>query len=133
MEEWSIFYLICSFRFFFVFRSHFVHSFIHFFVWSFVVHLFFARLFLISMSYFLYSRVLRDSTPRFVGRSVGLLVTLYFFYDFCLWISLLLPKWSSDLKYGPCPPARDWGSRVSGLVPSFLRFFLSYMSCPPPQ
>ena len=30
--------------------------------------------------------------------------------------SLLLPKRSSDLKYGPCPPARDWGSRVSGLV-----------------
>ena len=23
---------------------------------------------------------------------------------------------SSDLKYGPCPPARDFGSRVSGLV-----------------
>ena len=33
--------------------------------------------------------------------------------------SLLLPKWSSDLKYGPCPPARDWGSRVSGLVLSY--------------
>ena len=28
----------------------------------------------------------------------------------------LLPKCSSDLKYGPCPPARDLGSRVSGLV-----------------
>ena len=28
----------------------------------------------------------------------------------------LLPKCSTDLKYGPCPPARDWGSRVSGLV-----------------
>ena len=23
---------------------------------------------------------------------------------------------SSDIKYGPCPPARDWDSRVSGLV-----------------
>ena len=37
--------------------------------------------------------------------------------------SLLLPKWWSDLNYGPCPPARDWGSRVSGLVrikPPFL-------------
>ena len=22
--------------------------------------------------------------------------------------SLLLPKWSNDLKYSPCPPARDW-------------------------
>ena len=42
--------------------------------------------------------------------------TLYFFYDFISLTSLLLPKWSSDLKYGPCPPARDFGSRVSGLV-----------------
>ena len=32
--------------------------------------------------------------------------------------SLLLPKRSGDLKYGPFPSARDWGSRVSGLVPS---------------
>ena len=51
-----------------------------------------------------------------VGRSVGWLVTLYFFYDFIFLTSLLLPKWSGDLKYGPCPPARDFGSRVSGLV-----------------
>ena len=29
---------------------------------------------------------------------------------------LLLPKCSTDLTYGPCSPARDWGSRVSGLV-----------------
>ena len=29
--------------------------------------------------------------------------------------SLLLPKWSSDLKYGLRPPARDWASCVSGL------------------
>ena len=29
---------------------------------------------------------------------------------------LLLPKCSTDLNYGLCPPARDWGSRVSGLV-----------------
>ena len=29
---------------------------------------------------------------------------------------LLLPRWSTVLKYSPCPPARDWGSRVSGLV-----------------
>merc|ERR1712074_99662 len=28
----------------------------------------------------------------------------------------LLPKCSTDLEYGPCPPARDWGSHVSGLV-----------------
>ena len=46
-----------------------------------------------------------------VGRSV----TLYSFMFFSV-TSLLLPKWSSDLKYGPCPPARDFGSRVSCLV-----------------
>ena len=39
-----------------------------------------------------------------------------FFNDFISLTSLLLPNWSGDLKYGPCPPARDFGSRVSGLV-----------------
>ena len=68
----------------------------------------------------LFSRLLRDSTPRFVGQSVGRLVTLYFFYDFYFWTSLLLPKWSCDLKYGPCLPARDFGSRVSGLFVPFV-------------
>ena len=71
-----------------------------------------------------FSRVLRKSTPRFVGwsvcqsvgRSVGWSVTFYFFYEFYFRTSLLLLKWSGDLKYGPCPPARDFGSRVSGLV-----------------
>ena len=49
--------------------------------------------------------------------SVGWSVTFYFFYDFFFSsTSLLLPKWSSDLKYSPCQPARDWCSRVSGLV-----------------
>ena len=48
--------------------------------------------------------------------SVGRLVTLNFFYDFISLTSLLLPKWSCDLKYGPCPPAREFGSHVSGLV-----------------
>ena len=67
-----------------------------------------------SLSLFL-SRVLRDTTPRFVRRSVGW-SHVTFFYDFYLWTSLLLPKWSSDLKYGPCSPARDFGSRVYGLV-----------------
>ena len=64
-----------------------------------------------------FSRVLRDSTPHFVRRLVCWSVghTLLF-HDFYFLTSLLLPKWSSDLKYGPCPPARDFGSRVSGLV-----------------
>ena len=65
----------------------------------------------------IFSRVLCDSTPRYVRRLVWWSVghTLLF-YDFYFLTSLLLPKWSSDLKYGPCPPARDFGSRVSGLV-----------------
>ena len=54
----------------------------------------------------------RWSVGWLVSRSVGQSVTFYFFYDFYFWTSLLLPKWSSDFKYGPCPPARDFGSRV---------------------
>ena len=52
--------------------------------------------------YTIFSRVLRDSTPRFVRRSVGRLVsrlvTLYFFYDFISMTSLLLLTWSGNLK-----------------------------------
>ena len=59
-----------------------------------------------------------------VGLSVGWSVTFYFFYEFYFRTSLLLPKWSGDLKYGPCPPARDFGSRESGLV-----FFYLSLGC----
>ena len=39
------------------------------------------------------------------------------FFGFLLFLaSLLLPRRSGDLNYSPCPPARDCGSRVSGLV-----------------
>ena len=72
----------------------------------------------ISPDLSIFSRVHATLHPALsVGRSIGLLVTLYFFYDFIYLTSLLLPKWSGDLKYGPCPPAPDFGSRVSGLVP----------------
>ena len=37
--------------------------------------------------------------------------------------SLLLPKWSSDLKYGSCPPARDLGTHVCDSTPHFVRPF----------
>ena len=58
--------------------------------------------------------------------SVRRSVTLYFFYDFISLTSLPLPTWSGDLKYGPCPLARDFGSRVSGLVFSkILKIILS--------
>ena len=66
------------------------------------------------------------SVGRLVGWSVGRLVGrshFTFFYDFISLTSLLLPKWSGDLKYGPCPPARDFGSRVSGLVHQTRAFF----------
>ena len=65
----------------------------------------------ISPEYQLISRVLRDSAPRFVRPP-------HFTFFGCLRFlaSPLLPKWSGDLNYGPCPPVRDWGSRVSDLV-----------------
>ena len=62
-----------------------------------------------------------------VGRLVGWSVTLNFFYDFISLTSLLLPKWSDNLKYGPCPPARDFGSRVSGLVFVCFRFLFAFL------
>ena len=74
--------------------------------------------------------MLRDSTPCFVSPSVGQLVSrlvgwlvgqlvglsvrqMLLFYVYDIFISLILPKWTSDLKYGPCPPARNWGGHVS--------------------
>ena len=90
----------------------------------------------------IFSRVHATLHPALsVGWLVGWSVTLYFFYDFYFWTSLLLPKWSSDLKYGPCPPT-CFGSRVSGLI--FYEFYfltslllpkwssdLKYGPCPP--
>ena len=66
----------------------------------------------ISVSLSLFCSRTHATTPCFVHW----LVTLYFIYDFYIWTSLLPPKWSSDLKYGPCPPACNFHSRVSGLV-----------------
>ena len=51
-----------------------------------------------------------------------------FFYNIFSFTSLLLPKWSSDLKYGPCLPTCDFGSRVSGLV-SFLPHSIVTVAC----
>ena len=55
------------------------------------------------------------STPRSVSPSFCL-SHFYFAALMGVLALLLLPKCSTDLNYGPCPPARDWGSRVSGLV-----------------
>ena len=67
---------------------------------------------------FFQSRATRLYTPLCpsIRRSVCPSVTFYFFHVFYSLTSLLLPKWSSDLKNGPCPSARDQGSRVSCLV-----------------
>ena len=74
----------------------------------------------IAKKVLIFSRVLSNSTPRLFGWSVGPSIRPSHFTFFVFLrssASLLLPKWSSDLKYGLCPPARDFGSRVSGLVP----------------
>ena len=55
----------------------------------------------VASIHFFFSRVLRDSTPRFVGPSIGPSVRPSHFTFFLRSLaSLLLPKWSSDLKYG---------------------------------
>ena len=59
------------------------------------------------------------SVRRSVGRLVGPLFTcpLCTFSAFLIFLcSQLLPKCLAELYHCSCPPARDWGSRVSGLV-----------------
>ena len=51
----------------------------------------------------------RPSVSLSVCRSHSIFFMIFF-------TSLPLPKWSCDLVNGPCSPARDLGSRVSGLV-----------------
>ena len=73
----------------------------------------------------IFSCVLCDSTPRFVGLSVYPSVGTSHFTFLALmeFLAMLrLTKCSTDLKYSPCPPARDWGSRVSGLVKLLFSF-----------
>ena len=107
---WYIFSMIHSFI------HSFFHLIIHSFIHSFMVSIHSADralYFLLqsTLSHDILSRVQRDSTPRFVRPSVRpsvhRLVTFYFFCDFYFLTLLLLVKWSGDLKYGPCPPARD--------------------------
>ena len=93
-----------DFPFFTILFLHFNHSFFPYFFHNFFRNFFSFYVFLFPF----FSRVLRDSTPRFVrpsvGRSVGPHFT--FFIRFTFLTSPLLPKWPSDLKYGPCPPTR---------------------------
>ena len=61
----------------------------------------------------------RSSVRPSVSPSVGPSVrpSHFTFFGFLRFLALLLlPKWWSGLNYGPCPPARDLGSRTSGLV-----------------
>ena len=80
----------------------------------------------------IFCRVLRNSTLRFVGLLVCWSVRLAHFtflgYSRSL-VSLLLPKWLSDLKYCSCPPACDCGSRVSGLVCSLTAVSVCLCLC----
>ena len=66
---------------------------------------------------FVFSWVLRDSTSRFICPSDSP-SRLTFFMFLRSFTSLLLPKCSGDYKHCPCLylPARNWGSRVSGLI-----------------
>ena len=70
-----------------------------------------------GFSYNLFSHMLCDFTPHFVRPSV-----------LCLVGCLLPPKWSSDLKYGSCPPACTLDSCVSSLIVirCALSFCISY-------
>ena len=73
----------------------------------------------------IFSRVLRDSIPRYVGSLVGWLVSqsvgwlvLFLLFGGLSFLSIrLLSICPGDvLQHCSCQPARDWGSRVSGLV-----------------
>ena len=71
----------------------------------------------------IFSGVLRDSTPRFVSRSIGRSVgrsvgPLFTFLAFLSFSSIrLLPRCPSELlQHCSCPLASDKGSCVSGLV-----------------
>ena len=77
--------------------------------------------------------MLRDSKTCFVGPSVPPSVhpsvrLSHFTFSALMGVLalLLLPICSTDLNHGPCPPARDWGSRVSCLVLSKLKMYLKY-------
>ena len=61
------------------------------------------------------SHITLSTTPpiRFLDTCIQFLTVFSWSYFLT---PLLLPKLSSDLKYSLCPPARDWGSRVTGLV-----------------
>ena len=84
----------------------------------------------IAIGWVVFSHVPANLQPALsVGWLVSWLVgwsVCWFFYDFITLTSLLMSKWFGDLKHGPCPPTRDFGSRVSGLVHLEMTFFQSW-------
>ena len=101
--------------------------------------------------HFIFSRVLRDTTPRFVHPfvrpsirpsvrssihpSVPLSVRppigpshFTCFISLLSFSSLLQPKFFREIKYDPCPLARNLGSRISGLVSTEKWFYPSKRS-----
>ena len=65
-----------------------------------------------------FSRVIRDSTPRFVRPSIRPSVTDYFLRSL---ISLLLPVCYNDLKYGPANPL------TTGVAVYLALFLFAYL------
>ena len=70
-----------------------------------------------------FSRVLRDSMTRYVGRSVGPSVRRSVRVNFFPSRLAFFDVYGRFLRYCSCPPARDFGSRVYGLV-DFRAFLL---------
>ena len=75
---------------------------------------------------------MRLYTPlcRSVGPSVRPSHFFLFFY-LNFWLHCSCPN--DLMNYSPCPRARDWGSRVSGLVRFFCGLWPNYYSCPNDQ
>ena len=113
----TLFFFLSHFFFFFSLSLFFLSIQFSHFTPSVLIHVyssFLSSLLLFSELFFLFSRVLCDSTPRFfglsvgwsVGRSVGPLFTFSAFLNF---LSIrLLPGCPSDfLQHCSCPHARD--------------------------
>ena len=86
----------------------------------------------VKRAFIIFSCVLRDSTTRYVGPSVGwsvgwLVSPLFTFLAFLSFLSIrLLPRCPSDLLQDcSYPPAHDQGSRVSGLAQCQQAFIAS--------
>ena len=87
----NIFHFIASISFLFIQSIKYLH---------FILYIFVCR---VGNGRFLVACYATLHPALSVGRS-----HFTFFYVFYSLTVLLLPKWSGDLKYGPCPSARVW-------------------------